>query len=175
MSKPLILIDPQPRTMEMIFEAESRTRLSELAELVVFDTGPMPEEMLESKLTEANLLIGQTSLPRERLERASKLRAIINVEGNFLANIDYDYCFSHGIRVLVASSAFAVPVAEMAVALGLDLARGITKNDRAFRAKAEVYGLESNRDSFLFTGCRVGIIGFGDLARAFRPMLRPFR
>ena len=175
MSKPLILIDPQPRTMDMIFEAESRRRLSELAELVVFDTGPMPEEMLESKLTQASLLIGQTSLPRERLERALNLRAIINVEGNFLSNTDYDYCFSHGIRVLVASSAFAVPVAEMALALGIDLARGITKNDRAFRTKAEVYGLESNRGSFLFTGCRVGIIGFGDLARAFRPMLRPFR
>ena len=26
-----------------------------------------------------------------------------------------------------------------------------------------------------FTGCKVGIIGFGDLARAFRPMVRPFR
>ena len=175
MSKPLILIDPQPRTMDMIFEPESRRRLSELAELVVFDTGPMPEEMLESQLAQASLLIGQTSLPRERLEHALNLRAIINVEGNFLPNIDYDYCFSRGIRVLVASSAFAVPVAEMALALGIDLARGITKNDRAFRAKAEVYGLESNRDSFLFTGCRVGIIGFGDLARAFRPMLRPFR
>ena len=175
MSKPTILIDPQPRTMEMIFEPESRSRLSELAELVVFDTGPMPAEMLESNLSQASLLIGQTQLPRQRLERASQLRAIINVEGNFLPNIDYDYCFSRGIRVLVASPAFAVAVAEMALALGLDLARGITKNDRAFRAKTEVYGLESNRDSFLFTGCRVGIIGFGDLARAFRPMLRPFR
>ncbi|HEY2122888.1 MAG TPA: hydroxyacid dehydrogenase [Chthoniobacterales bacterium] len=171
----MILIDPQPRTMEMIFEPESRSRLSELAKLVVFDAGPMPAEMLESNLSQASVLIGQTNLPRERLERASQLRAIINVEGNFLPNIDYDYCFSRGIRVLVASPAFAVAVAEMALALGLDLARGITKNDRAFRAKAEVYGLESNRDSSLFTGCRVGIIGFGDLARAFRPMLRPFR
>jgi phosphoglycerate dehydrogenase-like enzyme len=171
----MILIDPQPRTMDMIFEPESRRRLSELADLVVFDTGPMPAETLETNLSRANLLIGQTELARERLERASKLRAIINVEGNFLPNIDYDYCFSHGIRVLVASPAFAVPVAEFALALGLDLARGITKSDRAFRDREEAYGLESNRDSFLFTGCRVGIIGFGDLARAFRPMLRPFR
>src|SRR6202042_3902656 len=76
--------------------------------------------------------------------------------------------------LLVASPAFAVPVAEMALAFALDLARGVSKNARAFRAKNEVYGLQSNQDSFLFTGCRVGIIGFGDLARAFRPMLRPF-
>jgi phosphoglycerate dehydrogenase-like enzyme len=131
--------------------------------------------MLESQLSGAEILIGQSDLPRQRLQQASKLRAIFNVEGNFLPNIDYDYCFSHGIRVLVASPAFAVPVAEMALAFALDLARGVSKNDRAFRAKAEVYGLQSNQDSFLFTGCRVGIIGFGDLARAFRPMLRPFR
>jgi len=175
MSKPMILIDPQPRTTDMIFGSHAQSRLAEIAELVVFDTGAMPAEMLEEYLPRADILIGQSDLPRRRLQQASKLRAIFNVEGNFLPNVDYDYCFSHGIRVLIASPAFAVPVAEMALAFALDLARGISKNDRAFRAKAEVYGLQSNQDSFLFTGCRVGIIGFGDLARAFRPMLRPFR
>jgi phosphoglycerate dehydrogenase-like enzyme len=175
MSNPKILIDPQPRTMDLIFEAQAQRRLSTIADLTVFDTGPMPIEMLERALPEAEILIGQTDLPRERLERASKLRAIFNVEGNFLPNIDYDFCFSHGIRVLIASPAFAVAVAEMALALALDLARGISENDRAFREGAEEYGFQSNRDAFLFTGCQVGIIGFGDLARAFRPMVRPFR
>jgi phosphoglycerate dehydrogenase-like enzyme len=175
MSKPTILIDPQPRTMDMIFQPDAQRRLAEVADLVIFDTGPMPAEMLEGSLPRVDILIGQSDLPRERLQRASKLRAIINVEGNFLPNIDYDYCFTHGIRVLIASPAFAVPVAEMALAFALDLARGVSKSDRAFRAREEVYGLQSNRESFLFTGCRVGIIGFGDLARAFRPMLRPFR
>jgi phosphoglycerate dehydrogenase-like enzyme len=171
----MILIDPQPRTMDLIFQPAAQRRLAEIADLVVFDTGPMPTEMLERNLPQADLLIGQTDLPTERLQQASKLRAIFNVEGNFLPNIDYDHCFSHGIRVLIASPAFALPVAEMALAFALDLARGISKNDRAFRSKAEIYGLRSNQNSFLFTGCRVGIIGFGDLARAFRPMLRPFR
>jgi phosphoglycerate dehydrogenase-like enzyme len=175
MDKPKILIDPQPRTMDLIFDAEARRKLSTIAELTVFDAGPMPVEMVEEALPETDILIGQTGLPRERLERASKLRAIFNVEGNFLPNIDYDYCFAHGIRVLIVSPAFAVAVAEMALGLGLDLARGISQNDRAFRERREVYGLQSNRDSFLFTGCRVGIIGFGDLARAFRPLVRPFR
>jgi phosphoglycerate dehydrogenase-like enzyme len=175
MSKPKIVIDPQPRTMDLIFRPNAQRRLLEIADLTVFDGEQMPEEMLEENLGQAEILIGQSDLPRVRLQRAKKLRAIFNVEGNFLPNIDYDYCFSHGIRVLVASPAFAVPVAEMALAFALDLARGISKNDRAFRAKAEVYGLQSNQDSFLFTGSRVGIIGFGDLARAFRPMLRPFR
>jgi phosphoglycerate dehydrogenase-like enzyme len=175
MSKPTVLIDPQPRTVNLIFDAEAQRRLSAIADLTVFDTGPMPADMLEKALPEATILIGQTDLPRERLERASKLRAIFNVEGNFLPNIDYDYCFTRGIRVLVASPAFAVAVAEMSLALALDLARGVSKSDRAFRQGKEEYGFSSNQDSFLFTGCRVGIIGFGDLARAFRPMVRPFR
>ena len=175
MSKPTVLIDPQPRTVNLIFDAEAQRRLSAIADLTVFDTGPMPADMLEKALPEATILIGQTDLPRERLERASKLRAIFNVEGNFLPNIDYDYCFSREIRVLVASPAFAVAVAEMSLALALDLARGVSKSDRAFRQGKEEYGFSSNQDSFLFTGCRVGIIGFGDLARAFRPMVRPFR
>jgi phosphoglycerate dehydrogenase-like enzyme len=175
MSKPKILIDPQPRTMDLIFESEAERRLSAIADLTIFDAGPMPVEMLEKALPETEILIGQTDLPRERLERAPKLRTIFNVEGNFLPNIDYDYCFSRGIRVLIASPAFAVAVAEMALAFGLDLARGVSQNDRAFREGHEEYGFASNRDCFLFTGCRVGIIGFGDLARAFRPLVRPFR
>jgi phosphoglycerate dehydrogenase-like enzyme len=175
MAKPSILVDPQPRTVDMIFDSEARRRLSELADLIIFDTGRMPAEILTKHLPRADILIGQTDLPRERLEQAPKLRAIFNVEGNFLPNIDYAYCFSHGVRVLIASPAFAVAVAEMALALGLDLARGVSKNDRAFREGNEQYGLTSNREAFLFTGSRIGLVGFGDLARAFRPMLRPFR
>src|SRR5258708_15762336 len=73
------------------------------------------------------------------------------------------------------SPAFAVSVAEMALAFALDLARGVRQADRAMRERKEVYGLSSNRGFSLFTGCRAGIIGFGDLARAFRPLIRPFR
>ena len=175
MSKPRIIIDPQPRTVDLIFDAKAQTQLANLADLTVFDAGPMPTEMLDEALPEAEIIIGQSDLPRERLERGAKLRAIFNVEGNYLPNIDYDYCFSRNIRVLIASPAFAVPVAEMALALALDLARGVSKNDRAFHERNEKYGFESNKDCFLFTGSRVGIIGFGDLARAFRPMVRPFR
>jgi phosphoglycerate dehydrogenase-like enzyme len=175
MSKPKVLIDPQPRTMEMIFTPEAQQRLKEIAELTVFETGRMPAEMLEKFLPETEILIGQTDLPAERLERAPRLRAIFNVEGNFLPNVDYQRCFERGIRVLIASPAFAVSVAESALGLGLDLARGISLNDRAFRSGGEKYGLDSNQEYRLFTGMKVGIIGFGDLGRTFRPLIKPFQ
>jgi phosphoglycerate dehydrogenase-like enzyme len=174
MIKPKIIIDPQPRTMDLIFDPEAKRRLATIVDFTLFDSGPMPADLLEKSLPEAEIIIGQTDLPRERLEKASKLRAIFNVEGNYLPNIDYEFCFSHNIRVLNASPAFAVAVAEMSLALGINLARGVSQNDRAFRERKEEYGFQSNQNAFLFTGCRVGIIGFGDLARAFRPMLRPF-
>ena len=81
MSKPKILIDPQPRTVDLIFDAEARRKLSALAELTVFDAGPMPVEMFEKTFPDTDFLIGQTDLPRERLERAPRLRAVFNVIG----------------------------------------------------------------------------------------------
>jgi phosphoglycerate dehydrogenase-like enzyme len=174
MSKPKVMIDPQPRTMDMIFRPEAQRRLAEMAELSVFDSGPMPAEMVERVLPESEILIGQTDLPRERLDRAPKLRAIFNVEGNFLPNVDYQCCFERGIRVLIASPAFAVAVAESALGLGLDLARGISRNHSQFKTRTEEYGLASNQGCHLFTGLKVGIIGFGDLGRAFRPLVQPF-
>ena len=130
--------------------------------------------MVEEHLPEVEVLIGQTDMPAERLERAERLRAIINIEGNFLPNIDYATCFRRGIWVLNASPVFAQTVAEMALGMMLDLARGISVADRAFREGREVYGLESNAESFLIRGQPVGLIGFGDLGRAFRRLLVPF-
>ncbi len=100
---------------------------------------------------------------------------MINVEGNFLPNVDYAACRARGIHVLCASPAFADAVAESALGMAIDLARGIGAADRAMRAGTERYGLESNAGAFLLTGAPVGIVGFGDLGRALRRLLAPFR
>ena len=173
-AEPLILVDPHPRTVDLIFDEATRERLFGLGQLVVHDDGPMPAEVVDDLIAQATVIIGQTDLPIERLARAANLRAVFNVEGNFLPNIDYDTCFAHGIRVLNASPAFSLPVAEAALAMAIDLARGITAADRAMRTGSERYGLEANEGSFLFSGSTVGIVGFGDLARALRPLLAPF-
>jgi phosphoglycerate dehydrogenase-like enzyme len=75
---------------------------------------------------------------------------------------------------LTPGGAFAPVVAETALGLAIDLARGITAADRAFRAGTERWGLESNADSFTLAAARVGIIGFGDLGRALHKLLAPF-
>src|SRR5262245_44821657 len=112
-------------------------------------------------------------MPRERIERAPRLKAIFNVETNFLPNIDYVACRDHGVWVLSPTSAFADAVAESALGMAIDLARGITAADRAFRAGKEKFGLAGNERS-MFTGAPVGIIGFGDLGRKLRALITPF-
>jgi phosphoglycerate dehydrogenase-like enzyme len=170
----MILVDPLPRTLAMICDAPTRARLEALGPLVVHEDGPMPDELVERHLPEAVAIVGQTAMPAERLARAPKLRAIVNVEGNFLPNVDYDAALARGVHVLNASPAFALPVAEMALGMAIDLARGISAADRAMRAGAETYGLDSNDEAFLISGSAVGIVGFGDLGRELHRLLVPF-
>jgi phosphoglycerate dehydrogenase-like enzyme len=171
---PVILVDPLPRTLAMICDAPTRARLEALGRLVVHQDGPMPDATVEEHLPSAVAILGQTAMPAERLERAPHLRAIVNVEGNFLPNVDYAASLDRGVHVLNASPAFALPVAEAALGMAIDLARGISAADRAMREGRETYGLDSNADAFLLAGSPVGIVGFGDLGRALRRLLTPF-
>ena len=172
-ARPLIVIDPQPRSIEETFQPNIWARLKELGELEVHEgPGRMPAKRFESYLPDVALLIGQSDMPKARLDRAPKLRAIINIETNFLQNVDYDVCFERGIHVLAPGSAFAKPVAEMALGMAIDLCRGVTAADRAMRAGKEKWLLEGAEGCFSLYGARVGLIGFGDLARAFVPLLR---
>jgi phosphoglycerate dehydrogenase-like enzyme len=174
-ARPLIVIDPQPRGLEEIFAPAEWSRLESLGELAVHEgPGRMPAERFEPLLAEMELLIGQSDMPKARLDRAPKLRAIVNVETNFLQNVDYDTCFARGIHVLAPGSAFARPVAEMTLGLAIDLARGVTAADRAMRAGREKWLLEGAAGCFSLYGASVGLVGFGDLARAFTPLLQPF-
>ena len=172
--EPLILVDPWPRTLAMICDPPTRARLESLGRLVVHEDGAMPDALVDEWLPQAAAVLGQTALPASRLERAPELRAIVNVEGNFLRNVDYGAALDRGIHVLNASPAFALPVAEAALGMAIDLTRGITATDRAMRAGREAYGLESNADAFLLAGSPVGIVGFGDLGRALHRLLAPF-
>ncbi len=172
--RPLILVDPHPRRCADIFDAATRERLERLGEVIVHDDGPLPAQRVDELLPRTSVLFGQTDLPAERLTRATRLRAVINVETNFLPNIDYEQCFRRGIHVLTPGGAFAPVVAETALAMAIDLARGITAADRAFRRGQERWGLEGNAGCFSLAGAPVGIIGFGDLGRALHRLLAPF-
>ena len=107
---PIIVVDPSPRGLDEIFDfgrlgaSSSRSAGLEIHRGRGADAGGAPRG---AAARQAKLLIGQSDMPKARLDRAPKLRAIINVETNFLQNVDYETCFERGIHVLAPSSAFA--------------------------------------------------------------------
>ncbi len=170
-----ILVDPYPRELDQIFSGASRARLEALGTVIWHDGPPAGDALVEEVLAEVVAIVGQTALPRERLERAPHLRAVMNVEGNFLPNVDYAGCFERGIEVLCAAPVFGQPVAELALGLALACARDIPRADRELREGSEsLYDDGRNEEAFLLAGKTVGLVGCGNLGRALLPLLRPF-
>ena len=175
---PTILFDPWPRAAAMIFGGDMQSHFERLGRIVGIEesrTGKLPADIVDAALPDAVAIVGQTDLDARRLSRAPKLRAVINVEGNFQQNVDYAECFRRGIHVLSIAPVFSQPVAEMALGMAIDLARGITRGDRLMREGAEQYGLAGNRQSFVLRGESMSFIGCGNLGRALIPLLIPFR
>lgn len=173
-TRPLVFCIPEPRTLELIFTAEGLERLRRDFRLIEGE-GQDGLALLERHIGEIDFIVGQPPLPAELLAKATRLRAILNVESNFLDNMDYDQCFKRGIHVLSTGRVFAQPVAEIGLGLALALERNIVGADRDFREGREVWGGDSNLEARLLSGGNIGFIGFGDLGRALNRLLVPFR
>jgi phosphoglycerate dehydrogenase-like enzyme len=167
----VILLDPHPRRMGRIFDDPTKRRLERLGRVLWHDGSPAAAEQIDRHLPETIALIGQSPMDRTRLDRAPRLRAIFNVESNFLPNVDYSECDRRGIPVLSTAPVYAQPVAELALAMAISLARRMHEADAALRVGREFKG--DNHDSFLLHGKPLALIGFGNLGRALLPLLRP--
>ncbi len=172
--KPVVLLRPAPQTTARIFTADALRRLNERYTVVDGEADPS-EGAIDACLPEVFAIIGQPDLPRERLERAPKLRGILNVEGNFFPNVDYEAAFERGVNVVACMPTYAQAVAEFSLGLAIDLARGISREDRAFRERREGYVFQSTQDSILLHGSEMGILGYGNIGRKLLPLLEPFR
>jgi phosphoglycerate dehydrogenase-like enzyme len=171
----VILVDPYPRTLDQIFSTEARSRLEALAAVTWHDGPPAPDDLVEPLLPELIAIVGQTALPADRLGRPPRLEAVLNVEGNFLPNVDYAACFARGIEVLGIGPVFGQPVAELALGMALAAARDIPRGDAEIRAGTEtMFDDGRNGSSFLLAGKTIGLVGCGNLARSLLPLLRPF-
>jgi phosphoglycerate dehydrogenase-like enzyme len=171
--KPTVILVPAPQRRDRIFTPAAWERLNDRFTVVDLEDDPS-EDAWRAALPEAIAVVGQPDLDADTIASAPRLRAVLNVEGNFFPNIDYDAAFARGIRVLGCGPAYSQAVAEFALGLALDLARGISREDRAARAGREKYVWEGNVGAVLLRHAEVGIIGYGNLGRALRPMLVPF-
>jgi phosphoglycerate dehydrogenase-like enzyme len=172
-NRPVVILQPAPQRSSRIFSPASLDALRADFGLVDLE-GEERAAAFDEALPQAFAVIGQPDLDQARLDRAGRLRAICNVEGNFFPNVDYETCFARGIYVLGCGPAYARAVAEHALGLALDLARGISREDRAFRAGREHYVADGNEDSILLSRSSVGLIGYGNLGQALHRLLQPF-
>ena len=74
MSEGIILVDPLPRTLDLIMEPDVRARLEKLGRLVISEDAPMSDAEVDVLLPETVMIFGQTALPRERLENLCRGR-----------------------------------------------------------------------------------------------------
>ncbi len=171
---PLVISAPAPRTLDLIFTPDALERLHRRYRVIEAD----PENIAglgSAVLSEVRYIVGQPPLSAETLERMPRLRAVLNVESNLIDNMPYDVVFQRGIHVLTTGQVFAEPVAEMGLAMALNLARGIVDADVDFREGRERWGGEGNKSARLLSGSEIGIIGFGDLGKALNRVLSGFR
>jgi phosphoglycerate dehydrogenase-like enzyme len=102
--RPLVVLDARPHGRDRIFTPDALQRLHDRFDVVDLEDEPAGVGSTEL-LPDAFAVVGQPDLPAERLARAGRLRAIVNVEGNFFPNVDYPRAFAQGVRVLSSGTA----------------------------------------------------------------------
>lgn len=174
-----VILDPHGRRMANIFGEDDFERLTQAADVLWARDEPMPDDEIEKVKDEvAAIICGHWHYGD--VTRFPKLRAILEVSGGFPSteSLDYEACFSRGIRVLSCAPAFGPAVAEMGLGLALACTRQIAWTDRAFRTGEPNWSHTSFATEighpFTLYGKSIGFIGYGGLGRALRPLIEPF-
>ncbi len=150
--------------------------ITQTAEIVYFPIGTDNEEIIENG-HDADILLVDAIAPvsKHLIESLPNLR-LIHSEGVGYNAIDIQTAKERGIYVCNNKGVNAGAVAEQTVLLMLGLLRKVVSGDRNVRdgnqlqtkEKAMVEGITEIAD------CKIGLIGFGDIAKATAARLYPF-
>ena len=173
MTKPLVISAPEPRSIDLIFTEQAKAELFERYEILEVETNGLPALDSET-LARAQYVLGQPPISPDTLVQMSSLRCVFNVESNLINNMPYETLFQRGIHVVTTGAVFAMPVAELGLAMALNLSRSIIDADNAFQTGSELWGGDGNLNARLISGSTVGILGFGDLGKALAKLLAGF-
>jgi len=121
---------------------------------------------------EVLVVSGRTGAPGDVMRALPRLRAVIN-HGVGVERTDLAYAAAAGIQVANTPDVLTDCVADAAVAMLLDVMRGVSAADRFVRRGAWSAG-ESYPLTRKVTGARVGILGLGRIGRAIARRLEGF-
>ncbi len=114
------------------------------------------------------IIAGTESLSAAVLDKLPGLKVISRC-GVGMDSVDLDAAAGRGIRVFNTPEGPTLAVAELAVALILDLLRMVSAMDRNLRQ-----GIWKKQMGSLLTGKKIGIIGFGRIGKKVAELLEPF-
>lgn len=126
------------------------------------------DEILEICKGAQGIIAGTETLDRNTLSHLPGLKVISRC-GSGLDNVDVGAAKNLGIKVFSTPDAVTVAVAELTLALILNLLRKVNQMDGWMRK-----GKWEKQMGNLLTGKTVGIIGFGRIGRKVAELLKPF-
>lgn len=129
----------------------------------------MTSQELAKEIKDSEILIaGTEKITEEVFQNAPKLKLISRV-GIGLDGVDFELCKKYGVRVAYTPDAPTMAVAELCVAMILDLARQITITDKNIRL-----GVWKRHMGTLLYGKTIGIFGMGRIGKSLVHLLSSF-
>ena len=129
----------------------------------------MTSHELAMEIKDSEILIaGTEKITKEVFQNAPKLKLISRV-GIGLDGVDFELCKKYGVRVAYTPDAPTMAVAELCVAMILDLARQITITDKNIRV-----GVWKRHMGTLLYGKTIGIFGMGRIGKSVIHLLSSF-
>jgi D-3-phosphoglycerate dehydrogenase len=107
----------------------------------------------------------QTAAPAEFFRNAPDVAAFLRVAVD-IRNIDVEAASAAGVLVCRATPGFAASVAELALGMMIDLARGVSRSVAEHRAGATPQARMGRQ----LKGATLGIIGYGEIGRYLAPL-----
>jgi D-3-phosphoglycerate dehydrogenase len=129
----------------------------------------MTSHELAMEIKDSEILIaGTEKITEEVFQNAPNLKLISRV-GIGLDGVDFELCKKYGVRVAYTPDAPTMAVAELCVAMILDLARQITVTDKNIRV-----GVWKRHMGTLLYGKTIGIFGMGRIGKSLVHLLSSF-
>jgi D-3-phosphoglycerate dehydrogenase / 2-oxoglutarate reductase len=159
-----ILLTHTPDMLANYYGPRALAALEQLGQVTRHEgTSPMTPAEIVAAGRGCTLIIADrnTPLPADVFANADSLVAALRVAVD-IRNIDVDAASASGVLVTQASRTWVPAVAEMTLGLMIDIARDISRSDRAYKSAPAVPPIRRGRQ---LAGATCGIIGFGPFGR----------